>query len=258
MSHDKSKQSEIIEIINQDLCNIINTKNDPLLYVFMVLIYKYGYIINYEYILEELLKTNRFNTITKLCKLTYLNITVKANIEKIRKYISDEKYINNLLVISKKINKKLLMQKLTLDNYDSYLIILNYLKYIAKSYSYLRINIIKLLNLEQTQDTSIIYLYYELLHIPVNIILNFTFSNSYLLSSNIFKFNYDYCFDIIATYEKQYPNILNENHFYIFDENILNDAFNGKYLDNLQNKSIFHHMIENECYLRNLKKQRCN
>ena len=72
MSHNMSKQFKIIELIDQDLSNIINTKNDALLYVFMVLIYKYEYIINYEYILEELLKTNRFNTITKLCKLTYL------------------------------------------------------------------------------------------------------------------------------------------------------------------------------------------
>ncbi len=252
-----SNQGKIIELINNDLINIINAKNDGLLYIFLVLIDKYGFSINYDYILEELLKTNRFNSIQKLCKLTYLNISIKANIEKIKSYTKHEKYINLLLKISQKFNEKYIMNKLTWDNFDSYLLILNNLKNNTKSFSYLINDIVKLLNFEQIEDTNILYLFYNLLDIPVKIILKFTIYNSNKLSSTLFKFNYDYCYDILETYQIQNPNILNKSHFHFFNDNVFNDAFNDKYLDDFQNKSIYHHMIDNEIYLRKIKKQRC-
>lgn len=248
---------KITQLINNDLLNIINTKNDALLYIFLVLIHKYGHVIDYDYILKQLLKLYRFNTIEKFCKLTYLNISINANIKLLKKFNINNKQLNKILNISQNLNSKYNIQKLTWDNFDSYLLILTNLKTIAKSFPYLTNNIVKLLNFNQTEDTNILYLYYNLLDIPVKIILKFTIYNSYNLSSKLFKFNYNYSFNILKSYEIKYPNLLNKSQFHFFDETIFNDAFNNKYLDNLQNKSIYHNMIDNEIHLRKLKKQRC-
>lgn len=239
------------KLIKNDIESLIKNNSDSQLYIYNVFLEKSGYSIDYSYILKSLLKKKRIKTICKLCELTHLNKYIKSNISYIKKYITDETDLNVLIKKSSIICNKNKLPILNWDTYHMYLITLTNLQTSTKAYPYLILEIVKNLNFYQTDDCNILYMFYEMLNIHVKHILKITFTSSNIMSSEHFKFNTNYCFNIL-----QKNNQLFEIYFYYFQEHIINNAFNYEYSYNFQDRSIFHQLLNDENDFRNTKKQR--
>lgn len=244
----------ICKIIHSEITKFINNNDFCQLYIYIVFLDKCNYFVNYDYILDLLLKKNKIKIIYNLCKYTYLNICIKSNLSKIKKYISNDKIINSLIKVCNIFNEKNLLPTFNWDTYHNYLLILTNLQIQSELFPLFIINIIKSLNINQTNDTDVIYMFYTLLKIPEKEILKFVFNYSNCITSKIFNFNFNYCFNIL---DKKNDS-LNSNHFYYLNECIFKDCFNDNYLNNFQKRSIFNQMIDEDNNLRYSKKQRLN